>query len=57
MFSALGRLASRRPWWIIATWIVFAGLVIAFAPKLTATQDQSDFLPDHYESIQAADLQ
>ena len=57
MFAFLGRLASRRPWWIIAAWIVFAVAVIAFAPKLTATQDQSDFLPEHYESIQAADLQ
>jgi RND superfamily putative drug exporter len=57
MFAALGRLASRRPWWIIAGWIVFAALVISLAPKLTATQDQSDFLPEHYESIQAANLQ
>jgi RND superfamily putative drug exporter len=57
VFAFLGRLASRRPWWIIAAWIVFAVAVIAFAPKLTATQDQSDFLPDHYESIKAADLQ
>src|SRR6478735_4857162 len=57
MFTALGRVASRRPWWVIAAWVVFAALVIAFAPKLTATQDQADFLPGHYESIKAANLQ
>lgn len=54
MFSALGRLASRRPWYVVAAWVVFAGLVIAFAPKLETTSDQSEFLPDDYESIEAA---
>ncbi|WP_134738228.1 MMPL family transporter [Nocardioides sp. 503] len=57
MFAALGRLASRRPWYVIAAWVVFAGLVIALAPKLEATTDQSEFLPRHYESIKAAELQ
>jgi RND superfamily putative drug exporter len=57
VFAALGRLASRRPWWVIAAWIVFAGLVIAFAPGLKATTDQAEFLPSHYESIKAAELQ
>lgn len=57
MFAALGRLASRRPWHIIAAWLVFAGLVIAFAPQQEATTDQSEFLPRHYESIKAAEIQ
>lgn len=57
MFGALGRLASRRPWLIILAWIVFAGVVIAFAPALKSTSDQSEFLPEHYESIKAANLQ
>lgn len=57
MFRALGRVASRRPWFVIAGWILFAGLVIALAPKFEATQDQADFLPRHYESIKAAELQ
>jgi RND superfamily putative drug exporter len=57
VFAALGRLAARRPWFIILGWIVFAGVVIGFAPALTSTQDQSDFLPGHYESIQAINLQ
>ncbi|MDE0775594.1 MAG: MMPL family transporter [Nocardioides sp.] len=57
MFGALGRVASRRPWFIIAGWVVFAGLVISLAPTLEATTDQSEFLPSDYESIQAAELQ
>jgi RND superfamily putative drug exporter len=57
MFGALGRLASRRPWYVIGAWIVFVVLVVSLAPKFEATQDQADFLPRHYESIKAADLQ
>src|SRR5690242_2519916 len=57
MFAALGRLASRRPWFVIVAWIIFAGLVIALAPAFKATQDQAEFLPGHYESIKAFNLQ
>src|SRR4051794_7192494 len=57
MFGALGRLASRRPWFVIGAWLVFAVLVIALAPAFKATQDQAEFLPDHYESIKAFNLQ
>ncbi|MEI5671988.1 MULTISPECIES: MMPL family transporter [unclassified Nocardioides] len=56
MFGALGRLASRRPWYVIAAWLVFAVLVVAFAPKVESTTDQADFLPDSYESIKATNL-
>jgi RND superfamily putative drug exporter len=57
MFGALGRFTSRRPWLVILAWIVFAAAVIAFAPALKSTSDQSEFLPEHYESIKAANLQ
>lgn len=57
MFSALGRLASRRPWFVIAAWVVLAFLVVALAPSLKTTQEESEFLPDKYESIQATNLQ
>ena len=57
VFATLGRLASRRPWIVIAAWVVFAGLVIAFAPSLKTTTDQAEFLPDSYDSIKAATLQ
>jgi putative drug exporter of the RND superfamily len=56
MFAALGRLASRRPWYVIAGWIVVAILVVAFAPKVDSTTDQADFLPDKYQSIKATNL-
>lgn len=56
MFRALGRAAARRPWYIIAAWVVITVLVVAFAPGLKSTTDQSDFLPQHYESIKATNL-
>lgn len=57
MFSALGRFVSRHPWQVIIAWIVVAVVVIMTAPKLTSTTDEADFLPSHYESIRALDLQ
>ncbi|MFD9904500.1 MMPL family transporter [Streptomyces sp. NPDC059063] len=57
MFSALGRFVVRRPWWIILAWVVVAGAVISLAPKLTSSTDEASFLPEHYESIRASDLQ
>lgn len=57
MFKSLGQFVSRHPWWVIAAWVVVAGIVIATAPKLEATTDQSEFLPRHYESVQAAEIQ
>ena len=55
MFAALGRFVSRRPWYVIGAWIVFAVLVVSLSPQLEPTADQSEFLPDHYESIKAYD--
>ena len=57
MFASLGRMASRHPWYVILGWIVVSVVVVVTAPKLTATSDQSEFLPSHYESIKAATLQ
>lgn len=57
MFGILGRVVSRFPWVVIGTWVVFAVLVVALAPQLESTNDQSEFLPDHYESIRAAEIQ
>ena len=56
MFAALGRLASRRPWYVIGAWVVLTVLVAAFHPKVESVTDQADFLPDKYESIKAASL-
>jgi RND superfamily putative drug exporter len=57
VFGALGRLATRHPWWVLIGWIVASVLIIVTAPKLSSTADQSEFLPSKYESIRAAQLQ
>ncbi|KRC63645.1 hypothetical protein ASE12_02015 [Aeromicrobium sp. Root236] len=57
MFSALGRFVTRNAWWVVLGWIVFAVVVAVFSPKLTSTTDNSEFLPGHYESIKALNLQ
>lgn len=57
MFASLGRYVARHPWQVIVAWVVLAVAVIATAPALTSTTDEAEFLPDHYESIQAAELQ
>lgn len=57
MFAALGRAMTRFRWFVIAAWVLVAVVVASTAPKLESTQDNSEFLPDHYESIQALQLQ
>ncbi|MEU0540854.1 MMPL family transporter [Nocardia sp. NPDC005978] len=57
MFSRLGRLVVAQPWAVIGVWLIAIVAVAGLAPKLTATTDQADFLPSHYESIQAMELQ
>ncbi|MEV7021764.1 MMPL family transporter [Kitasatospora sp. NPDC093558] len=57
MFHRLGHFVVRRAWWVIAAWVVAAAAIIGSAPVLTASTDQADFLPKHYESIQAMQLQ
>jgi len=57
VFASLGRQVARHPWFVILGWIIVSVLVVATAPKLSPTSDQSEFLPSHYESIKAATLQ
>ncbi|MFE2108616.1 MMPL family transporter [Kitasatospora sp. NPDC059463] len=57
MFHRLGQFVVRRAWWVIAAWIVAMIAIAASAPKITAQTDEAAFLPKHYESIQAAELQ
>ncbi|MEV0800788.1 MMPL family transporter [Kribbella sp. NPDC050281] len=57
MVAALGRLVVRARWWVIAAWIVAAVVIAMTAPALQSTQDQSEFLPGHYESVKALAVQ
>lgn len=57
VFAALGRLVAHHPWRVIAVWVIAAIAVIGFAPALSSTSDEASFLPSHYESIQASNLQ
>ncbi|WP_436770836.1 MMPL family transporter [Yinghuangia sp. YIM S09857] len=58
MFGRLGRMVVHNPWKVIGLWVVAAIALVAFAPKLSdiTDQDTASFLPDKYESVQAADL-
>ncbi|MFE4395595.1 MULTISPECIES: MMPL family transporter [Streptomycetaceae] len=57
MFHRLGQFVVRRPWWVIGAWLIAAVAIVATAPPLKANTDEAAFLPKHYESIQAAELQ
>ena len=57
MFAALGRFVTRFRWYVIAAWVLLAVVVVSLAPALTSTQDESAFLPKHYESIRASQIQ
>ncbi len=53
MFGRIGRFSVSRPWLMITAWIIAAVALTALAPTLKPTNDQADFLPSHFESVQA----
>ncbi len=57
MFLRLGKAVVKYPWVIIAVWIVAVVAVVGLAPKLSTTSTEANFLPSHYQSIQAENLQ
>lgn len=57
MFSRLARLVVGRPWLVIGVWVVVAVAVIGLAPRLATTSTEANFLPNHYQSVQAEHLQ
>ncbi|RJO72033.1 MMPL family transporter [Nocardia panacis] len=57
MFARLGRLVVHHPWKVVALWVLVAIAVLTTAPQLQSTTDQSQFLPAHYESVRAIDMQ
>ena len=56
MFVRLGRLVTAHPWRVIAVWLAAVVAIVALAPSLPTSSDESDFLPRHYESIRAQAL-
>ncbi|MGW4802828.1 MMPL family transporter [Kitasatospora sp. NPDC004272] len=57
MFHRLGHFVVKRAWWVIIAWVVASFALVSFAPKMSASTDESEFLPKHYESIRASVLQ
>ncbi|WP_069165346.1 MMPL family transporter [Nocardia altamirensis] len=57
MFARLGQLVVHHPWKVIGLWLLIIIGVVAAAPELKSTTDQAEFLPSHYESIQAMQMQ
>ncbi|MFH8382605.1 MMPL family transporter [Kitasatospora sp. NPDC018058] len=57
MFHRLGQFAVRRAWWVIAAWLVAMVAIFISSPKVSSQTDEASFLPKHYESIQAAEVQ
>ncbi|HEX3513711.1 MAG TPA: MMPL family transporter, partial [Trebonia sp.] len=57
MFFRLGRGVVRHPWLVIGIWIVAAAAIVGLAPKLATSSSESSFLPSHYQSVQAQNLQ
>ena len=43
LFAGLGRAVVRHPWRVIALWVIAAVAVIATAPKLPTTANESSF--------------
>jgi RND superfamily putative drug exporter len=48
---------TGHPWLVIAVWIIAAVGIVATAPALPTTTNEASFLPSHYESIRAQNLQ
>ncbi|MGW7265170.1 MMPL family transporter [Streptomyces sp. NPDC054842] len=57
MFRSIGNAVVRHPVWTIVAWLIAAVAIVATAPSLPSSSDESSFLPSSYESIRAADLQ
>ena len=58
MFFRLGQFVTRRPWWVIAAWVVATVVIVTIAPSLSSvsSSDQTSFLPKSYESVKAQHL-
>ncbi|WP_069171821.1 MMPL family transporter [Streptomyces griseus] len=57
MFRGIGRFSVNRPWTVVVLWLLATTALIALAPQLKPTDDQAEFLPSHYESVRAVQIQ
>ncbi|GAA2947443.1 MULTISPECIES: MMPL family transporter [Streptomycetaceae] len=57
MFRGIGRFSVNRPWLVVALWLVATAALIALAPQMKPTSDQAEFLPSHFESVRAVEIQ
>ncbi|MET9594733.1 MMPL family transporter [Streptomyces sp. NPDC006516] len=57
MFRGIGRFSVNRPWLVVALWLLATTALVALAPQLKPTDDQAEFLPSHYESVRAVEIQ
>jgi RND superfamily putative drug exporter len=58
MMHQLGLFIVKRRWWVVATWVIAAILIVGFSPALSSIEsnDQSAFLPSNYESVKADNI-
>ncbi|GHI02052.1 hypothetical protein AQI88_17895 [Streptomyces cellostaticus] len=57
MFRSIGNAVVRHPIWTIVAWLIAAVAIVATAPSLPSSTDESSFLPKSYESIKASVVQ
>lgn len=58
MFGWLGSRVVRRPWLVVAAWVLAVGALVTFAPQLSdvTNSDQASFLPEDAESVRAQEI-
>lgn len=58
MFERLAKFVVYNPWKVIAVWLLATIAIVAFAPTLAdvTNRDQTNFLPNSYESVKALEL-
>ncbi len=58
MFGKLARTVVMHPVWVIVTWLIAAVAILALSPQLVhfTSNNNSTFLPAHYESVRAQDV-
>ncbi len=56
LFARLGRFCVRRPWWIVASWLVVIAIAAPLAPNVVGRLRAGGFILDDLESARAKAL-